>query len=82
MNGFGRALNASLGKVLLGERRNGGFIDSCNHHCGSWTSDLTVVRPAAACLWGNNPWSCTVPTCAPMAFLGALYRSRIIEPRP
>ena len=41
VNSFGRALNSSLNGVLLANPKNGGFIDSCNHHCGSWASDLT-----------------------------------------
>jgi hypothetical protein len=42
VNRFGSELNSSLNSVLLSNPKNGGFIDSCNHHCGSWASDLTV----------------------------------------
>jgi hypothetical protein len=41
VNRFGSELNSSL-NVLLSDPKNGGFIDSCNHHCGSWASDLTM----------------------------------------
>lgn len=43
VNRFGSELNSSLSSVLLSSTKNSGFIDSCNHHCGSWASDLTVA---------------------------------------
>ena len=42
VNAFGGKLNASLNIALLSHPKNGGFIDACNHHCGSWASDLTM----------------------------------------
>ena len=42
VNAFGSKLNASINSALLNNPKHGGFIDSCNHHCGSWASDLTM----------------------------------------
>eukprot|EP01047_Picozoa_sp_COSAG01_P037282 COSAG01_NODE_2954_length_6801_cov_3.612951_1_plen_737_part_00 len=42
VNRFGSTLNASVSSVLLQNPKNGAFVDSCNHHCGSWSSDLTA----------------------------------------
>lgn len=42
VNAFGHELNTSLNTMLLNNPKNGGFIDACNHHCGSWSSDLTM----------------------------------------
>lgn len=41
-NTFGHEINVSLNSMLLNNAKNGGFIDACNHHCGSWSSDLTI----------------------------------------
>ena len=43
VNTFGSSLNASLNAKLLENPSNGGFIDSCNHYCGSWASDLLTM---------------------------------------
>jgi len=71
INQFGALITDRFTKSVLANPRNGGFLDSCFHHCGGWSPVIDGQKPATVfsrwygggngVLLSQKPYPC--PSC-------------------